>query len=367
MPRTDNNGSSTTVIQHGGGAATPLATREEVFGKAATTDAKAAPAETMRLHCVSAWAHLPDPTGQPEGIANLQLRKNATTGEMEAYYPPPATAGGEAAPTEKRWTAADGALDFRRDLKLEGPFIIAWNAGAGQVDHVNAPNGLGFSKIGVASLFGGDAANRSIRVTFFDSDQISKGTWLTFPKLQGTETDWDKWDGVTWTPWARENTQGFVTEPRNTFDCNEGARLLYLMPTNNGRVALNLKAWQDGASLSDIPEARIKPVLPNTWGNIDVTVPAGWAIDGVPARGVEELKIWKVPGQNAFTTSFTQATGPVEFDNWPTNVQLRLALNRGGFRTFLYIGAESGRVVGTYTNPNAGRAVGVAITQPVKI
>jgi hypothetical protein len=44
---------------HGtGGTATPLATRAEIFSLTATTDAKAAPAETMRLHCLNGDAHM---------------------------------------------------------------------------------------------------------------------------------------------------------------------------------------------------------------------------------------------------------------------------------------------------------------------
>lgn len=44
---------------HGtGGTATPLATRAEIFALTATTDAKAAPAETMRLHCLNGDAHM---------------------------------------------------------------------------------------------------------------------------------------------------------------------------------------------------------------------------------------------------------------------------------------------------------------------
>jgi hypothetical protein len=349
----------TTIVQ--GGAATPLATRAEVFGKTATTDTKAAPAEAVRLHCNNVAAHMPViPADHAIGFATLIVKEVGGVKEFAL-----ATSDtGQALIPEKTWRPSDGALNLRTHLDIDGPYFIAWEQ---TIQLVDGPGTLGEANSGQARMYGNENQNRSISVQIFGADQIGKGAWKTHAKLQAGETDWTKWDGTTWTPWERDNPQGFTTELRNTFACNAGARLLYLMPVNNGRVALNLTQWQDRSTLSDIPEVRINPVLPNHWGNIDVTVPAGWTIDGIPARGVQELKIWKVPGQNAFTTSFTQHTGLIVFETWPTNADLRLAMDRGGFRAFLYVGAEAGKVVGTYSNPNVGRAVGVAITQPVKL
>jgi hypothetical protein len=340
----------------------PVASTKELIDDTAT-NLKSAPAKFMRDHCWKQGVHMPKiPAEQPDGFANMQIYTDPVTGERYHTY---GTAG-VGAPPEKKWEAADGPLNFRRDLKIAGPFTIGWTSLI-QLDPSSAPTGLNESGAGICWIHGNGVDDQVVRVQFFEANQVAKGGWLSSPKLQAGETDWAKWDGVTWTGWKRESQQAFTTEVRNVTTCHEAARLLYLMPVNGGRVELKLSAWQDGTTLSDIPEARINPVLPNHWGNIDVTLPAGWTIDGVPARGVEELKIWKVPGQNAFTTSFTQHAGLVIFDLWPTDAELRLAMERGGFRAFMYVGAEAGKVVGIYTNPNVGRAVGVAITPPVKI
>jgi hypothetical protein len=53
-----------------------------------------------------------------------------------------------------------------------------------------------------------------------------------------------------------------------------------------------------------------------------------------------------------------------DFDVWPSDSLLKLPLDNGGFRIFYYVGAEPGRQIGTYMNPNCGKA---AISPPVRL
>ena len=87
---------------------------------------------------------------------------------------------------------------------------------------------------------------------------------------------------------------------------------------------------------------------------------------GVPYRHL--CSVWDYGYLNIDQHTVYPTSYQPEFDSaWPTDSQLRAAIGEGGFRVFYYLGAEPGRVIGCYLNPNAGNPSTTPISTPTKL